>query len=60
MVVRDARGRELARGLVNYKVDEARRIMGQRSSQFEKILGRRAYDEVIHRDNIVVTRGGES
>ena len=54
LVVRDQRGRELARGLSNYRADEARLIMGKRSSQFEKLLGRKAYDEVIHRDNMAL------
>lgn len=55
VVVRDNRGREMARGLTNYNADETRIIMGKRSSQFEKLLGRRAYDEVIHRDHMAVT-----
>ncbi len=53
VVVRDSRGREVARGLINYTADETRAIMGKRSSQFEKLLGRRAYDEVMHRDHLV-------
>ncbi len=47
-------GREAARGLCNYSSDEVVLIMGKRSSQFEKILGRAGYAEVIHRDNLVV------
>jgi glutamate 5-kinase len=31
--------------------------MGKRSSQFQKVLGNAAYDEVIHRDNLVVLGG---
>ncbi len=54
VVVRDERGRELARGLINYDADEARKIMGKRSDDFEALLGRRAYDEIIHRDNMVL------
>lgn len=54
LLVRDAAGREMARGLSNYGSDELRLIMGKRSSQFEKILGRRAYSEVIHRDHLVI------
>jgi glutamate 5-kinase len=45
---------EAARGLSNYSSEEIRLIMGRRSSQFEKILGRAGYGEVIHRDNLVV------
>jgi glutamate 5-kinase len=55
VVIRDGRGRELARGLINYDSREARRIMGRRSSEFAEILRRTAYDEVIHRDNLVLT-----
>ncbi|MEX0655523.1 MAG: glutamate 5-kinase [Phycisphaeraceae bacterium] len=54
VLVRDPRGRELARGLTNYSADELRLIQGKRSTQFAAILGREAYDEVIHRNNLVV------
>ena len=54
VLVRDPAGKELARGLTNYGADELRLIMGKRSSQFLKILGRPSYDEVIPRDNLVV------
>lgn len=53
VLVRDGRGREIARGLINYRAEEARAIMGKRSSQFEKLLGHCAYEELIHRDNLV-------
>jgi glutamate 5-kinase len=55
VVIRDQRGRELARGLINYDADEARLIMGRRSNEFEQLLGRQAYEEVIHRDNMVMS-----
>lgn len=47
-------GREAARGLCNYSSGEVELIMGKRTSQFEKILGRAGYAEVIHRDNLVL------
>jgi glutamate 5-kinase len=59
VLVRDQRGREIARGLTNYAADEARRIRGRRSDEFEAILGRQAYEEVIHRDNMVLTLPAE-
>src|SRR5690606_22969746 len=43
ILVRDDRGAEVARGLTNYTADELRLIMGKRSSQFEKLLGRKSY-----------------
>lgn len=55
IIVRDPTGAEIARGLTNYAADETRTIMGKRTSQFEKLLGRKAYDEVIHRDNLVLS-----
>lgn len=47
-------GVEFARGLVNYSSDEIRRIQGCKTSQIESILGYRYFDEVIHRDDLVV------
>lgn len=58
LLVRDSAGKKTGRGLTNYSADELRLIMGKRSSQFAKILGRPAYDEVIHRDNLVMLSGG--
>lgn len=51
----DQQGREVARGLVNYSSQEARRILGQPSSRFEEILGYMDDEELIHRDNLVIT-----
>ncbi len=47
-------GRELARGLVNYGANEARRIAGKPSSQILAILGYVDEPELIHRDNLVL------
>jgi glutamate 5-kinase len=55
LLIRDGQGREVARGLTNYAADELRLIMGKKTNQFEKILGRQAYAEVIHCDNMVVS-----
>jgi glutamate 5-kinase len=43
-----------AQGLVNYSSKELQAIIGQHTSQIEEILGQKAYDEVIHRDNLVL------
>ena len=51
----DAAGREVARGLVNYSAEEARRIIGKSTDQIEGVLGYRDEAELIHRDNLVVT-----
>jgi glutamate 5-kinase len=48
------RGKEFARGLVNYSATELEKIKGLRSHQIEPILGYKYSDEVIHRDDLVV------
>lgn len=50
----DEQGREVARGLVNYAADEARRIMGQPTERIEHVLGYVVEPELIHRDNLVL------
>jgi glutamate 5-kinase len=49
-------GVEFARGLVNYSSDEVRKIRGRRSSEIAAVLGYKYFDEVIHRDDLVVMR----
>ena len=51
----DESGRELARGLANYSSSETLRIMRKPSSEIESVLGYVDEDELIHRDNLVVT-----
>jgi glutamate 5-kinase len=55
VVCHDVLGREIARGLVNYNGDEARKIMGKSSNEIEALLGYVDEPELIHRDNLVVT-----
>ena len=50
----DPSGREIARGLTNYSAEELSKIRGRKSSEFQKVLGYRSYDEVVHRDHLVV------
>ncbi len=45
----------IGNGLVNYNADDIRHIMGAKTSQIKVRLGQKTYDEVIHRDNLVVT-----
>ncbi|CAA9268088.1 MAG: Glutamate 5-kinase / RNA-binding C-terminal domain PUA [uncultured Craurococcus sp.] len=52
--VRDAGGRELARGLSAYDAEDAGRIAGRRSDEIEAILGWRGRDELVHRDDLVL------
>jgi len=46
--------RPIARGLANYSSDEIDRIRGCRTSEIASLLGTKTFDEVIHRDNMVV------
>ena len=50
----DARGHEVARGLVNYNSHETQLIMRQPSSKIEELLGYVDEPELIHRDNLVL------
>ncbi|MGH6934068.1 MAG: glutamate 5-kinase [Dongiaceae bacterium] len=51
-----ADGREVARGLSAYSAADARRIMRHKSGEIEAILGYRGRDEMIHRDDLVLTQ----
>jgi glutamate 5-kinase len=51
----DEAGREFARGLTNYPSREVGRIKGLRTDKIAEVLGHCPYQEVIHRDNMVVT-----
>lgn len=48
-------GGRIAKGLVNYPSDDVRKIQTRKTSQIESILGYKYSDEVIHRDNLVLT-----
>ena len=56
IAVRDTSGLELARGLANYSSTEARLLCRKPSGEFEKLLGYSAEPEMVHRDNLVLTR----
>jgi len=51
----DISGKEVARGLVNYNIEEAARLMGHSSAEIEVLIGYVDEPEFIHRDNLVVT-----
>jgi glutamate 5-kinase len=46
-------------GLVNYSSTEIQKIMGLKSNRIKQVLGHKSYDEVIHRDNLAITAGGD-
>ena len=51
----NCRQQPLGIGLVNYTALEIRTIMGLKTGQIKGKLGSKPYDEVIHRDNLVIT-----
>lgn len=55
VVVRDGDGHEIARGLSAYSSSDARLIQGHKSREIETLLGYRGRDEMIHRDDLVLT-----
>ena len=56
IAVRDSSGVEIARGLANYSSFEARLLCRKPSSEIERLLGYVAEPEMLHRDNLVLTR----
>jgi glutamate 5-kinase len=56
IAIQDFSGLELARGLANYSSTEARLLCRKPSGEFEKLLGYSAEPEMVHRDNLVLTR----
>ncbi|MCV6589705.1 MAG: glutamate 5-kinase [Marinobacterium sp.] len=54
VLMTDEMGRIVARGLVNYGINEAEKILGQTSRDFESLLGFVGEEELVHRDNLVL------
>lgn len=50
----DGFGHEVARGLISYDADEARKVAGHASQHIVDILGYVSDEEMIHRDNLVL------
>ena len=55
VVVAAQDGYEIARGITAYSAKDARRIMGNKTSEIEGILGYRGRDEMVHRDDLVLS-----
>ena len=56
VVIADRAGAEIARGLSAYSAADATRIAGHKSREIETLLGYRGRDEMIHRDDLVLSR----
>ena len=55
VAIQSTDGQPLGRGLSNYTAGDIEKIRGKKSSEVRALLAEAAYDEVIHRDNLVVT-----
>ncbi len=51
---KDLSGKEFARGLTNYNDQDLKKIKGCRNNKIEAILGYKVFDEVIHRNDLVI------
>ncbi len=56
IAIRDEHGVEIGRGLANYASAEARLLCRKPSHEYESLLGYTAEPEMVHRDNLVLSR----
>ncbi len=56
VALRDCNGDEFARGLTNYSAADVLRIKGLKTEAIAAALGHCPYDEIIHRDNLAMTK----
>ena len=56
IAILDKQGQEVARGLANYAAAEARLLCRKPSSQMMDLLGYAAEPEMVHRDNLVLSK----
>jgi glutamate 5-kinase len=56
IAIRDEQGAEIARGLANYASAEARLLCRKPSHDYEALLGYTAEPEMVHRDNLIISR----
>jgi glutamate 5-kinase len=56
VIIRTRSGAEAGRGLSAYSSADIGRIAGHKSSEIPDILGYRGRDEIVHRDDLVVTK----
>ena len=56
IAIKDEQGAEIARGLANYASAEARLLCRKPSHDYEALLGYSAEPEMVHRDNLILSR----
>ena len=57
VIIRATDGRELGRGLIAYARADAERIIGRKSGEIAAILGHAGRTELVHRDDMVLSKG---
>lgn len=55
VALEDVQGVEFARGLTNYASDDVQRIRGLKAVEIAEALGHCPHEEIVHRNNLVVT-----
>lgn len=56
VILQSPNGQEIGRGLSAYSAADARKIVGHKSGEIEGMLGYRGRDEMVHRDDLVVSQ----
>ncbi len=56
VIIRANDGHELGRGLSAYAIEDAKQIIGKKSSEITQILGYEGRDELIHRNDMALHR----
>ena len=54
VIIVDEEGKEIGRGLVNYNSRDLLQIKGMKTPAIKKMIGKSFYEEVIHRDDLVI------
>jgi glutamate 5-kinase len=54
ILIRNASGGEIGRGLVTYDASDATKIIGRSTKDIESLLGFKGPDEIIHRDDMAL------
>ena len=54
VAIQSSAGVTIARGLSNYAAEQVEQVRGRKTAEVRELLGEAAYDEVVHRDNLVV------
>ena len=54
VAIQSVAGAVIARGLSNYAAEQVEQVRGRKTAEIRALLGEAAYDEVVHRDNLVL------